>query len=66
MRWKTNANDKLEIGWPKIKKELETVGNIENVDVLGFDMAVFIVDGGKKYQYCFFHSNHFYHTIISI
>ena len=47
MRWKTDKNDRLEIDWPEIKKELETIGKIERVDVLGFDHVLFVVDGVK-------------------
>ena len=47
MRWKTDKNDRLEIDWPEIKKELETIGRIERVDVLGFDHVLFVVDGVK-------------------
>ncbi len=37
MRWKQNSKDKLEIGWPAIKRELETIGTIESENVMGFD-----------------------------
>lgn len=47
MRWKESKDDTLEIGWPKIQKELETVGTIDEVQVAGFDQALFIVDGVK-------------------
>lgn len=47
MRWKSGKKDDLDIGWHKIKKELETIGKVENVDVLGFDQALFVVDGVK-------------------
>ena len=33
MRWKENKDDMLDIGWPKIQKELETVGTVEDVQV---------------------------------
>ena len=47
MRWKEGKDDTLDIGWPKIQKELETVGIIEDVQVAGFDQVLFIVDGVK-------------------
>ena len=47
MRWKEGKDDRLEIDWPSIQKELETVGNVEDVQVLGFDQVLFIVDGVK-------------------
>lgn len=47
MRWKEGKDDRLEIDWPSIQKELEAVGNVEDVQVLGFDQVLFIVDGVK-------------------
>lgn len=47
MRWKTDKNDRLEIDWPGIKRGLETIGKVEHVDILGFDHALFTVDGVK-------------------
>ncbi len=47
MRWKSGRDDKLEIGWANIKKELETIGNLENIEVLGFDQALYVLDGVK-------------------
>lgn len=47
MRWKTGAKDKLEVGWSSIKKELATIGTIENVDLLDLDMVLFTVNGVK-------------------
>ncbi len=47
MRWKEGKDDTLDIGWPKIQKELETVGNINDIQVAGFDQVLFIVEGVK-------------------
>lgn len=47
MRWKDGPNDTLDIGWPNIKKQLETVGSVTNTDILGFDQALFVVEGVK-------------------
>lgn len=47
MRWKENSRDNLDIGWPGIKKELATIGQIQDEDIAGFDQASFIVDGVK-------------------
>ena len=47
MRWKEGKDDTLDIGWPEIQKELETVGSIDDVQVLGFDQVLFIVEGVK-------------------
>ena len=45
MRWKQGKTDTLEIGWPAIQCQLETVGKIEDVQVAGFDQVLFVVDG---------------------
>lgn len=47
MRWKIDKNDKLEIGWHRIKAELQKIGTIQNEDILGFDHAIFVVNGVK-------------------
>ena len=47
MRWKESKDDTLDIGWPKIQKELESVGTVEDVQVAGFDQVSFIVNGVK-------------------
>jgi hypothetical protein len=47
MRWKEGKNDTLDIGWPKIQKELETIGSIDDIQLAGFDQALFIVEGVK-------------------
>ena len=47
MRWKQNSKDKLEVGWPAIKRELETIGTIESENIMGFDHVEFVVNGVK-------------------
>ena len=47
MRWQQGKSDTLDIGWPAIQRELETIGKIEDVQVAGFDQVLFIVDGVK-------------------
>ena len=47
MRWKQGSKDKLEVGWPAIKKELSTIGEIESEDIMGFDHVEFVVNGVK-------------------
>lgn len=37
----------LDIGWPSIQRELETIGTIEDVQVAGFDQVLFVVNGVK-------------------
>ena len=47
MRWKQGSNDKLEVGWPTIKNELEQIGEMEQENIMGFDHVEFVVDGVK-------------------
>lgn len=47
MRWKEGKNDTLDIRWPQLQKELETVGTIDDVQIAGFDQVLFIVEGVK-------------------
>lgn len=47
MRWKTGPEDKLDINWHSIAKELETIGVIDSTDVLGFNQVRFVVEGVK-------------------
>lgn len=47
MRWKQDSKDSLEVGWPKIKRELETIGIIESENIMGFDHVEFVVNGVK-------------------
>jgi hypothetical protein len=47
-RWSTNLKkDKPTVDWPQIKKELETIGKIEKMDILGFDQVNFVVKNVK-------------------
>ena len=45
MRWKKGPKDRLEVGWPAIKRELASIGTIEAEDILGFDHVFFVVNG---------------------
>ena len=47
MRWQQGKNDTLDIGWPSIQRELATIGEVQDVQVAGFDQVLFIVDGVK-------------------
>ena len=47
MRWQQGRNDTLDIGWPAIEQELATIGEVQDVQVAGFDQVLFIVDGVK-------------------
>ena len=47
MKWKEKADEKQDVEWHIIKKELETIGTIENMNLYGFDMVEFQVSGVK-------------------
>lgn len=47
MSWRTSRSERREVNWPFIKKELETVGRIESMDILDIDHVEFIVNGVK-------------------
>lgn len=37
LKWKQGPKDKPDVGWPAIKRELESIGNIESENILGFE-----------------------------
>lgn len=45
MRWMVDKNDCLDVEWPKLQRELETVGEVQDVQVVGFDQVLFVVNG---------------------
>lgn len=47
MSWRKSKNEKREVDWPQIKKELESIGNVEKYDILDIDHVEFLVDGVK-------------------
>lgn len=47
MSWRTVKNEKREVNWPSIKRELESVGTVEKCDILDLDHVEFIVNGVK-------------------
>ena len=47
MSWRKNRLDKREVDWPEIKKQLEKVGTVDNIDILDLDHVEFIVNGVK-------------------
>ncbi len=47
-KWSINLKtDKPEVDWYSIETELNTIGNVEGKDILGFDQANFIFEGVK-------------------
>ena len=47
MKWLTKRNEKPEINWPSIKKELESIGTIKDYEVGEFDFVSFNFEGVK-------------------
>jgi predicted nucleotidyltransferase component of viral defense system len=47
MKWLTKRNEKPEVNWPAIMKELESIGNVMSYEVGGFDFATFNFEGVK-------------------
>lgn len=47
MKWLPSKDEKLEIDWPKIKKDLETIGEIQSMDILDFNHVEFRVSDVK-------------------
>lgn len=47
MRWQQGEDDTLDIGWPAIQRELSQIGEVQDIQVTGFDQVLFIVDGVK-------------------
>ena len=47
MRWQSHHGERMEVEWPAIKKQLETVGEIQSMDILDRNHVEFIVAGVK-------------------
>lgn len=47
MSWRKSREEKREVDWPRIKKELESIGEIEKFDILDIDHVEFKVNGVK-------------------
>ncbi len=47
MKWLTKRNEKPEVDWPSILRELESIGNVRDYDVAGFDHVTFNFEGVK-------------------
>ena len=47
MSWRQSRHEPREVNWPAIKKELETIGNVEKCDILDLDHVEFVVSGVK-------------------
>ena len=47
MKWRTSKSEKMEVNWPTIRKELESIAPIDSMDLLDIDHVVFIIKGVK-------------------
>lgn len=47
MSWRTKKNEKREVDWPRLRKDLEQIGTIENFELLDIDHVEFRVNGVK-------------------
>ncbi len=47
MSWRKSRNEKREVDWPQIERELATVGKVEKCDILDIDHVEFVVDAVK-------------------
>lgn len=47
MSWRKTKNERREVDWPTIKKELSEIGTVEHCDIIDLDHVEFIVDGVK-------------------
>lgn len=47
MKWQQRKDEKCEVNWPAIKKELETIGEIRNYEVGDFNLVTFNIEGVK-------------------
>ena len=47
MKWLTKRNEKPEVAWPAIKKELESIGEIREYEVGSFDFVSFNFESVK-------------------
>ena len=47
MKWRSRKDEKMEVAWPEIRRQLQSVGPVESIDVYDFDHVEFIVSGVK-------------------
>lgn len=47
MSWRTRRDEKREVDWPEIKRQLEGYFEVEKCEILGFDHVEFMVEGVK-------------------
>lgn len=47
MRWQTRRDERMDVDWPTFRKQLETVGKVESMDILDHNHVEFVVAGVK-------------------
>lgn len=47
MRGQTYKNERMDVDWPVIRRQLETVGEIQSMDILDHNHVEFVVSGVK-------------------
>ncbi len=47
MKWRVSKNEKMEVAWYQIERELATVGDIQHKDILDIDHVEYVVSGVK-------------------
>lgn len=47
MKWRTSNQEKMEVEWPFIKRQLETIAPIDSMNLLDFDHVEFVLGGVK-------------------
>lgn len=45
MRWQARKDERMDVDWPQIRKQLETVGEVQSMDILDRNHVLFIVSG---------------------
>ena len=58
MRWQTYKNERMDVDWPVIRRQLETVGEIQSMDILDHNHVEFVVSGVKLSFYARESMNH--------
>lgn len=57
MKWRVSKEEKMEVAWFQIEKELETIGEIQHKDILDIDHVEYLVSGVKfSFYACTKHS----------
>lgn len=47
MKWRTSKNQKQEVDWVTIEKELKNIGKIQSVDIFDFNHVQFVINDVK-------------------